>query len=94
MFREREKQTVKHDASLCKVRRTIHNTATVHGPNNETKKLERNERGELKNALENKNVREKKGVGGAGNRRGMLCWRTRRGKPQEGVRGRDEERGE
>lgn len=29
---------------------------------------------------------------GVENRRGMLCWRTGRGKPQEGVRGREVER--
>ena len=51
-----------------------------------------------KNHWRIKNEREeKKGVGGAEvqrrgeeeNGRGMLCWRTGRGKPQEGVRGRE-----
>lgn len=42
--------------------------------------------------LRMKNRREeKKRVGSAGNRKGMLYWRTGRGKPQEGMRGREEE---
>lgn len=36
--------------------------------------------------------RGERGVGGAGNRRGMLCWWIGRGKPQEGVRGREDKR--
>lgn len=60
---------------------------------------ETNERREFKNAVENKKMGEKKKSGrcrgqrrGVENRRGMLCWRTGRGKPQEGVRGREVER--
>lgn len=39
-----------------------------------------------------KSRRKEKGVGGTENRRGMLRWRTGRGKPQEGVRGREVKR--
>ncbi len=63
------------------------------------KKLKKNGKGSSKNALENKKWERRKRSGrcrgqrrGEENRRGMLCWRTGRGKPQEGVRGREVER--